>query len=223
MNTEEKKYQIALLEIDGIGPIVANQLLDCFGTAEEIFRQSDKTLRTLNKAGASIIDARKNKQIFQIAENEINYCEKHAIQIICSNDSNYPQRLKHCPDNPTVIYYKGTTDLNSVKVVSIVGTRNATTYGKKICEKIIEELSLYDAKIISGLAYGIDIHAHLTAINNKLETIGVLAHGLDRIYPKSHSDIAYQMMEMGGLLTEHKVSTNLEEKNFQKEKEKVQG
>lgn len=223
MNQEEKLHQIALLEIEGIGITIAKQLLNHFGSAKEVFNQPDKTLKTLNLIGNNIISERGNKEIFRIAENELSYCEKNNIQILCSNDKGYPKRLKHCADAPIILYYKGNADLNNPKVISIVGTRNATNYGKEICSEIVEELSQHNALIVSGLAYGIDVYSHNAALNNNLPTVGVLAHGHDRMYPREHADISRKMIEQGGLLTENKIGTNPDRENFPKRNRIVAG
>lgn len=136
------------------------------------------------------------------AEEEIKFIEKEKITALFFTEKIFPFRLKQCEDAPVLLYYKGSADLNAQKIISIVGTRNATNYGKKITEKIIEELSPFSPLIISGLAYGIDICAHRASLKNNLPTIAVLAHGLDLLYPGDHANTAKQMCEQGGLLTE---------------------
>jgi len=223
MDYEEIQYQMALLEIEGIGATIARKLLDHFGSAKEIFMQTNNLLNTLNKVGPKLIYAKKNKDLFVKIEKEITFCERNNIQILSVSNDNYPKRLRQCSDAPIIMYYKGNKLLNNPKVISIVGTRAATAYGKEICSSIVKELSVHNALIISGLAYGIDVQAHNESINNSLPTIGVLAHGLDRIYPKEHAAIANMMMEEGGLLTENRLGTIPDRGSFPKRNRIVAG
>ena len=223
MDYEEIQYQMALLEIEGIGVTIARQLLEHFGSAKEIFNQPNNALHSLKTVGPQLISAKSDKGLFMDAEKELTYCEKNHIQVLSISNDNYPKRLKQCSDAPIIIYYKGNELLNNPKVISIVGTRAATAYGKEICSSIVKELSVHNAVIISGLAYGIDVQAHNASINNGLPTIGVLAHGLDRIYPKEHAAIANKMMEEGGLLTENRLGTIPDKRNFPKRNRIVAG
>ncbi|MEZ5197128.1 MAG: DNA-processing protein DprA [Bacteroidales bacterium] len=138
-------------------------------------------------------------------------------------DKSYPQRLKHCEDGPLMIYYKGNANLNEERIVGIVGTRRATEYGKEMCDKIVEGLSDLGVLVASGLAYGIDTHAHKAALSNNLPTIGVLAHGLDRIYPYANRSLAEKMLQNGGLLTDFKSATNPDRENFPKRNRIIAG
>jgi len=223
MDYEEIQYQIALLEIEGIGVNIARQLLDHFGSAKEIFNQPNNVLHSLKKVGQQLIYAKSDKGLFIDAEKEITYCERNSIQVLSISNDNYPRRLKQCSDAPIILYYKGNGELNNSKVISIVGTRAATSYGKEICNSIVKELSAHNALIVSGLAYGIDVQAHSASLNSNLSTIGVLAHGLDRMYPREHNLIANKMMEQGGLLTENRIGTNPDRENFPKRNRIVAG
>ena len=223
MDYEEIQYQMALLEIEGIGATIARKLIDHFGSAKETFRQPNNLLNTLKTVGPKLINAKRNKDLFVGIEKEISYCERNNIKVLSISNDNYPKRLKQCSDAPIIMYYKGKKLLNNPKIISIVGTRAATSYGKEICDSMVKELSVYNTLIISGLAYGIDIQAHNASINNGLPTIGVLAHGLDRIYPKQHAAIANKMMEEGGLLTENRKGTIPERGNFPKRNRIVAG
>ena len=129
-------------------------------------------------------------------------------------DQNYPRRLKQCQDAPVILYYKGTSELNQKKIISVVGTRNETNYGQSILEELINSLKDQNVLVISGLAYGVDIHAHRLCLENKIETIAVLGHGLDRIYPNAHRTTAAKMTLHGGLLTEFPTNTNPDRENF---------
>jgi DNA processing protein len=144
----------------------------------------------------------------------MEFIQKHAIDALFFTDEKYPKRLLNCYDSPILLYYKGSSNLNASKIISIVGTRSNSEYGKQICEKFIADLKLKDAIIVSGLAYGIDTIAHRAALNNNMETIGVLAHGLDRIYPSANKALAKEMIFNGGLLTEFISGTNPDKQNF---------
>jgi len=207
-------HQIALTKINGVGPVIARHLLNHFPDAEAIFAASRKELLTIpgigNRLAAAILEAR----IFHEAENELHFIEKHRIQTLFWRESQYPKRLAQCPDAPLLLYYKGNADLNTPRTISIVGTRNATAYGKSICSEFIRDLQPYGVSIISGLAYGIDSHAHRNALTCGLPTVGVLGHGLDRIYPSANREMAARMLDQGGLLTEFSSGTVPDKQNF---------
>ena len=150
---------------------------------------------------------------------------KNHIRCLTLNDEGYPSRLRECDDAPLALFYRGNADLNTLHIINIVGTRHATPYGQDICTRFLADLSaLYpDTLIVSGLAYGIDIHAHRAALQNHFKTIGVLAHGLDRIYPAEHRKTAVSMLEQGGLLTEFTSGTNPDRQNFVKRNRIVAG
>ena len=150
------------------------------------------------------------------AEEELAYDESHGIRTICLNDDDYPARLKECPDAPLMLFYKGTADLNARRIINIVGTRHATPYGEDLIRRFVADLGMLcpGIVVVSGLAYGIDICAHRHALRNGVETIGVLAHGLDDLYPPHHRDVANEMVKQGGLLTEFMTRTNADKLNF---------
>lgn len=206
--------KIALTKIKGIGPKLSRTLLAYNGSVEEIFRCSKKQLLAIPNIGEVIANSIISKSYLSEAEEEYNFTQKHGIEIAWIEDNNYPKRLKNCEDAPILLYYKGTASLNPTRAISIVGTRNATHYGKRICEDFIQQLKEYDVQIISGLAYGIDSLAHRDALKNNIPTIGVLGHGLDRIYPAAHRELASRMLDNGGLLTEFPSGTNPDRQNF---------
>lgn len=150
------------------------------------------------------------------AEEEWAYDEDHNIKVLGIDDDDYPQRLKECPDAPLVLYYRGSTSLNARHVINIVGTRDCTPYGADVIRRFVADLHQLcpDVLIVSGLAYGVDIHAHRNALSNGMNTVGVLAHGLDKIYPHNHRDVANKMVEQGGLLTEYMTNTRIDKQNF---------
>ncbi|MCE5175264.1 MAG: DNA-processing protein DprA [Bacteroidales bacterium] len=199
---ETLRYKIALSLIPGLNAVERRLLLDHFGSAEAVFSKE-----RLNQANDLNPKIRKNilqGTALQKADEEIINIEKNHIQVCFINDDNYPKRLKACPDAPVIIYSKGLSDLNASKVLAIVGTRHATTYGKSLTEHLVRDLAQVfpDIIILSGLAYGIDICAHKAAIANNLNTVAVLGHGLQEIYPVMHRDIAAKMQCNGSLITE---------------------
>ena len=210
----ELKYQIALTLVPNIGDIHAKALINYFGDAEAVFSARKKNLEALEGIGIIRANSIKNFNDFQKAEEEIAFIKKYKIATLFITDKNYPQRLLNCYDSPTLLYYKGNADLNSSKIIAIVGTRNNSEYGKSICEKLIEQLAGEDIIIISGLAFGIDSIAHKTAVKNEMKTIGVLAHGLDMVYPSQNGGLAKQMIKNGGLLTEFRSLTKPDRQNF---------
>ena len=212
--SKELQYQIALNLVPNIGDIHAKALINHFGNAEAIFSARKKELESLEGIGIIRANSIKNFRDFSKAEEEIDFIKKYKITPLFIADKIYPQRLLNCYDSPAMLYYKGNADLNSSKIIAIVGTRNNNEYGKAICEKLIEELAEEDIIIVSGLAFGIDSIAHKGAIKNNLKTVGVLAHGLDRIYPSQNSGLAKQMITNGGLLTEFRSLTKPDRQNF---------
>ena len=207
-------YQVALTLIPNIGVVHAKALVNHFGSAEAIFHSAKKELDILDGIGAVRANSIKKFKDFSRAEDEIEFIKKYKIKTLFLTDKDYPQRLLNCYDSPSLLYYKGNADLNSSKIIAIVGTRNHNDYGKNVCEKLIEDLINEDVLIVSGLAFGIDSIAHKTAIKNNIQTIGVLAHGLDRVYPSQNTSLAKQMISCGGLLTEFKSNTNPDRQNF---------
>lgn len=211
---KELLYQIALTLIPNIGDVNAKALVSHFGSAEAIFSASKKVLDEIEGIGSIRAASIRNFKDFSRAEDEIAFIKKYKITPLFLTDKNYPQRLLNCYDSPPMLFYKGSTDLNAAKMIAIVGTRSHDDYGKKICEKLIEELVNEDVIIVSGLAFGIDSIAHKASLKNNIPTIGVLAHGLDRVYPSQNATIAKQMISCGGLLTEFKSNTKPDKQNF---------
>lgn len=217
-------YQIALCNTKGIGDATAKLLITYCGSAEAVFNTSSGKLSKIPGIGPVAINALKNNsEAFEFAEKEIQFIEKEQIKTFYYLDENYPQKLKYCTDAPIIIYGKGNLDLNPQKVISIVGTRHATDYGKLITENLIADLANFGVCIVSGLAYGIDIAAHKSAIIHHLPTIGVLAHGLHTIYPAQHKNIVEKMKIDGGIITEFPFRTIAEKVNFPKRNRIVAG
>lgn len=222
---EQLLYHIALTSIPNIGNVTAKKLIAYCGSSEQVFKDKKSLLEKVPGIGSvyakSIIEHK--TEALNIAEEELKYIQENEIVPLFYLNENYPKRLVHCEDGPILLYTKGNIDFNSQKVVSIVGTRKATEYGKEFCEKIVTDLAKHNPLIISGLAYGIDVAAHKAAIKNKLSTVGVLAHGLDRLYPAQHKNVANQMLELGGLATDFKSKTNPDRENFPKRNRIVAG
>jgi len=221
--TDEILYQIALTLIPNIGDVHAKALVNIYGDAQSIFKAKKKDLENIEGIGTVRANSIKSFDNFQSSEAEIAFIEKYKIRPLFINDKNYPQRLLNCYDSPTLLYYRGTADLNTSKIIAVVGTRHNTEYGKSVCEKIIEELAGENIAVVSGLAFGIDTIAHKASLKNNLQTVGVLAHGLDRIYPAQNKSLAKQMTEHGGLLTEFISKTNPDKQNFPKRNRIVAG
>jgi DNA processing protein len=187
------------------------------------FRRKKASLEKIPGIGEIYAQSIINQAVFNRVEQEIVFMEKNNITPLFYLDSNYPKRLTYCEDAPVMLYYKGNADLNTTKVISIVGTRDATEYGKKICEKLIADLAEHHVLIVSGLAYGIDICAHRAALDTNLPTVCALAHGLDRIYPSIHKATAQKMLENGGWLTDFTSNTNPDRENFPRRNRIVAG
>ena len=216
MNNDERISYIALTLCEGIGHINAKRLIDEIGSATAVFENRLHLPELLPEVNQRLIDLLNCPEAFKRAEQELAFCEKKGIQCLTLKDESYPSRLRECEDAPIVLYFKGQANLNSLHVVSMVGTRKATEYGKKFCADFVRDLEVLcpDVMIVSGLAYGIDIHSHRAALSNGLPTVGVLAHGLDRIYPPAHRQTAINMLSNGGLLTEYLPKTNPDPFNF---------
>ncbi len=216
-------YQIALTSVPNIGAVHAKNLIEHFGDATSVFNAKKKDLAAVEGIGEIKARSIKSFDDFTSAENEIKFTEKHRIKPLFLSDDDYPKRLLHCYDPPTLLYYRGNADLNNTKVISIIGTRNNTDYGKQITESIVQGLAELNVLIVSGLAFGIDAIAHKSAVINNLPTVGVLAHGLDTIYPLQHKPLAKDLLLNGGLLTEFVSNTKPDKHNFPKRNRIVAG
>jgi DNA processing protein len=216
-------HQIALTLVPGVGDINGKKLVSYCGSAEAVFKESKKSLMKIPGMGEATAVAIANHNVYERAEKEIRFIEKNNIQTLYFLDKDYPNRLKHCMDSPILLYFKGEINFNCEKVVSIVGTRRASDYGRDICNKIIEDLANLDVLIVSGLAYGIDTQSHKSALKHGLKTVGVLAHGHDRIYPQQNKSLSEKMLDHGGLLTDFMSNTNPDRENFPKRNRIVAG
>ncbi len=207
-------YQIGLTLIPKIGNILAKSLISYTGSAEEVFRAPKKELLKVPGIGRAMANNIIHQKVLNLAEREIKFLEKYDIQPLCYLDKDYPQRLKHYEESPVMLYYKGTASLNQSRHVSIVGTRTPTPIGIANCEQLIHDLTPYQPLVISGLAFGIDITAHRKCLAGNLQTVGVMGHGMHRIYPAQHRLTAMKMLEQGGILTEFTYTTEPNREHF---------
>jgi len=191
-------YQIALTLVPNIGDVHAKALVNLYGSAESVFKAKKKDLENIEGIGIVRAKSIKGFEDFSGAENEITFIEKYKITPLFITDAAYPKRLLNCYDAPAMLYYRGNADINASKIIAVVGTRNNSDHGKNVCEKLIQELNAQDILIVSGLAFGIDTIAHKAALKNNLQTVGVLAHGMDKIYPAQNKTLAKQMATQGG-------------------------
>jgi len=221
----ELQYKIALSMLPGIGGVLARNLLAYTGNVEEIFRAPVKALMKIPGIGEGNAHRIKKSDALVRAEKEIEFIKKNSIKASFYADSDFPRRLKTCIDAPVVIYSKGNMNLDEHRVISIVGTRNATEYGKQAIDELVKSFSErgYKILIVSGLAYGIDIHAHRAALKYELPTVGVVAHGLDLLYPALHRETAKKMQENGGLLSDFPSGTKIDPQNFVKRNRIIAG
>ena len=217
MSDQETLYMMALTQVPSLNLTSLHQLVSGMGSAAAIFENRRDLRSVLASASQRTLDALAGMDHYlPRAEQELEFCRKGKIQCLTLGDEAYPQRLKDCSDAPVLLYYRGTTGLNVPHVVSIVGTRQITPYGSDLCHAFVRDLRQLcpDALVVSGLAYGVDIHSHRAALEQGLPTVGVLAHGLDQIYPRLHRDTAKQMAGQGGLLTEYMSGTAIDKRNF---------
>lgn len=216
MSEDPRLYQIGLTMVEGVGSILGRQLLQAFGSAEAIFREKTSALERVPGIGKALAAAVKRPEVLLRAERELAFAEKNRITLYFLSEAGYPRRLRECTDAPLLCYGSGHLRLDVPHVVSLVGTRRATPYGKERVEQLLADLAARfpELLVVSGLAYGIDICAHRNALLQKLPTVAVLAHGLDRIYPSAHRSTAVEMLAQGGLLTDFPSGTNPDRMNF---------
>lgn len=217
MTDQETLYMMALAQVPSVSQTNLHLLIDELGTATAIYENRKSLKELLPAASQKTLDALASiDNHLKRAEEELQFCKEGKIQCLGINDNNYPQRLKDCNDAPILLYYRGSANLNTQHIVSMVGTRQITAYGKDLCRTFVRDLKQLcpDTLVVSGLAYGVDIHCHKAALEEGLDTVGVLAHGMDQIYPRMHRDTAKQMLTQGGLLTEYLSRTPIDKRNF---------
>lgn len=217
MNHNETRNAIALTRVNYFNLAGLAQLYRKLGSATEVIAHRNNLKEVLPDASPRLLEAMHNiEQHLRVADAEMEYNARNNIKTLCLADNDYPQRLKNCADAPLVLFFKGNTDLNRARVINIVGTRHCTAYGQDVIRKFVTELKKLSPEvlIVSGLAYGVDINAHRQALANDLDTVAVLAHGLDNLYPARHKQTADEMIKHGGLLTEFLTNTNADKLNF---------
>ena len=217
MNNNETRNAIALTRVNYFNLAGLAQLYRQLGSATAVIEHRNDLREVLPDASPRLQEAMRNIEThLKVADAEMEYNLRNGIRALSLADDNYPQRLKNCDDAPLVLFYKGTANLNRARVINIVGTRHCTAYGQDLIRRFVSELKSLcpEVLIVSGLAYGVDINAHRQALANRLDTVGVLAHGLDYLYPTRHKQTADEMLAQGGLLTEFLTNTNADKLNF---------
>ncbi len=221
--TEDLLYLLALQKAEGIGDINAKKLIKHCGSAKAVFKEKASNLLKIDGVGTHKLKGLKDKSLFSKAEKEITFIVENNIKTTSFLDTDFPSNLKHGVDSPILIFQKGNINFKQQRIISIVGTRNITNYGRSFLKTLMTDIAKYNPIIVSGLAYGVDILAHQLAIENNLQTVAVLAHGLDRVYPSKHQKEALKMQENGGLVTDFWSGTTPERNNFVKRNRIVAG
>ena len=214
--SDELQALLALTCTPHIGVIIGRKLVEELGSAKAVYEHRTELPDVIPGARSSLIQILDCPSAMKRAEVEIEWMEKHHIRCLAFTDADYPSRLRACEDAPLALFYRGNTNLNAKHVVSMVGTRKCSEYGRDLCASFVRDLARLcpDVLVVSGLALGIDVSSHRAALSNGLPTLGVLAHGLDRIYPYVHRNVAHEMVQHGGLLTEYMSFTEPEKQNF---------
>tara|TARA_R110002020_G_scaffold285140_4_gene500703 strand:+ start:791 stop:1891 length:1101 start_codon:yes stop_codon:yes gene_type:complete len=214
MSETELHALLTLQHIPYLGDASIKRLLNNIGSAEELLKQKKATLLKIEGIGTHKLQEFYNKDHAKAAEAEIKFIAENSIDYVCYSDADYPERLKHCLDGPILLFQRGKISHLRKRMISIVGTRKVTTHGIAFTEKFIEQLAPLNPIIVSGFAYGVDIHAHRAAVKNSLQTIGVLAHGLNQIYPKVHQKYVNDVEENGGFMSDFWSSDSFDRTNF---------
>ncbi|MGI6222688.1 MAG: DNA-processing protein DprA [Prevotella sp.] len=217
----DTKETIAMMVLSRVGYFNLagiRELYDRAGSAVALMEHRKDVREVVPDASDKLVERmRDSEDHLHRAEEEWEWTQQHDVRVLCLGDDDYPQRLSHCQDAPLVLYYKGTANLNQMRVVNLVGTRRCTLYGQDLVRHFMADYRAHCGSrllVVSGLAYGVDITAHRCALEQGFETVGVLAHGLDDLYPPRHRDTAKQMLSQGGLLTEYMTRTNADKMNF---------
>lgn len=223
MTGNELFKTLSLLKVEGVGDIMAKKLINHCGSAEAVLSATRKQLLAIDGVGEVAFKNLQDKEVFKAAEAEMEFIEREGIRPLFYKEEDYPEKLKHCIDAPVLLFSSGNINLQDRKIISIVGTRQITSYGTDFCRKLIEDLAPLNPVIISGFAYGVDITAHQAAMDNNLQTIGVLAHGLNQIYPKVHKKYMVKVEENGGFMTEFWSTSDPDRENFLKRNRIIAG
>jgi DNA processing protein len=202
LNEEKLLAILRLQKCKAVGDILAKKLIVNVGDVTQIFKEKAAYLSKINGIGNYVLKHIFDQENVKLAAEELKYIQENKIAYSYFLEDDYPSQLQHCIDSPILLFKDGNIDFSNNKIISVVGTRNMSAYGRDFCNKLIEDLAQYNPIIVSGFAYGVDICAHKAALKNKLQTIAVLAHGFDEIYPKNHKKYMHQVNENGGFLTE---------------------
>lgn len=211
---DKTKYLIALSQIKGVGFRRSHQIIQQFGSAYEFINCCLQSPEKIPFAIRENCNRSKIEEVLEYAEGQMTYCHKNKVQILAYFDKAYPYRLRRYDDSPLVLYFRGDADLNGMRIVGIVGTRKMTSYGKWMVENLVRELKSYEVITVSGLAYGVDTQAHRSSIEYRVPTVGVMATGIDQIYPGVNRDLAAKMTRCGGVVTEYGIKTKAEAYHF---------
>ncbi|MCC6754011.1 MAG: DNA-protecting protein DprA [Saprospiraceae bacterium] len=214
MPDEQLLYQVALTKVAHVGPVTARTLLRQVESPKQLFVSSAGGLRRLHRLSARIRTALSNPEALRAAEAELRFAEANGIRVLWVEHEEYPWRLRQHEDSPLVIYCKGNAKMNPERAIAVVGTRNITEHGRALTEILVAGLAGQNIQVVSGLAYGVDACAHGMCLQHGIETIGVLGHGLDRMYPQEHRTLARNMLNCGGLVTEFGMDTRPDRENF---------
>lgn len=223
MSDQDLIYALALQHVPKIGDITAKKLINHCGSAEAVLKEKKSSLLKIDGIGLTTIKSFLASEHLKAAENELQFIKDNGITCLYFEDEIYPEKLKHCIDSPILLFQAGQIKLNQQRIISIVGTRKITTYGVAFCKKLIEQLVPFNPVIVSGFAYGTDITAHKCAIENNLQTIGCLAHGLNQIYPKTHKKYMVDVEKHGGFLTDFWSTATFDRNNFLKRNRVIAG
>lgn len=223
MNSENLLYAMALQHVPNLGDTTAKKLIGKFGTPKNIFSEKKSDLLKIDGIGSTRIRELHQSSHLKAAEEELKFIESNNIKVHYFQDSDYPEKLKHCLDGPILLFSRGNIDLFNKRIISVVGTRKVTAHGVSFCEDFIENLSVLEPVIVSGFAYGVDITAQRLAVKNDLQTIGCLAHGLNQVYPKSHKKYMAEIEENGGFFTDFWSTDDFERNNFLKRNRIIAG
>lgn len=220
---ENRFYMMALTSVDGVGDAVARQLIAYCGSAKAVFEQRLNVLQKIPGIGKVTASGIRRFRSFKTVETEYRRQEKKGIRIICYLEREYPARLRNFEDSPLVLFYKGNADMNAGRIISVVGTRRSTSYGRNFTEEFIAALKPYGVLVVSGLASGTDTNVHRACVANQIPTIGVLGHGFGTMYPSGNRSLAVQMEKNGGVLTEFFYHTPGSPENFPRRNRIVAG
>lgn len=200
-----EKELLALLSLQqtpNLGDGSIKKLIQLFGSAQEVLKQSKNTIQKIDGFGDHKLKLFGEERFYAFAKAELNFIKAHKLNVSAYSENHYPRRLKHCIDGPVLLFSRGNIHWNNPRIISIVGSRKITSYGLRMIENILEDLAPLCPLIVSGFAYGVDIHVHKTAVRLGIPNVGVLAHGLNQVYPKVHSKYMKSIEENGGFVTD---------------------